>query len=175
MPSRQHAYSDTDAIDYRQFKAEIFYIRNKPFWRNTLLMHQHYAVLKHKFIGNFISWLWLFLVSTLFVQNLNGLLNEEWQTEPKIAQGTVFVLKAIDICSLTLYPISIFDFRFRFRPHIDFRYACLHCAASSLVLQPFKFGIGVPHDRLPFCSLQCSSPSFYTHISQVHFDIILPP
>ena len=105
-------------------------------------------------------------VSTFFVQNLHGLLNEEWQTEPKFAQGTVFMLAANDIFSLTLFPISLFDIRFRFRLYFDFLYAYLYCAASSLALQPFKSSIGSPHERLPFYSLQCSCPSFYTHIPQ---------
>jgi hypothetical protein len=35
---------------------------------------------------------------------------------------------------------------------------------SSLALQLFKFGLGFPHDKLPFLSLQSScSSSFYTH------------
>jgi hypothetical protein len=37
-------------------------------------------------------------------------------------------------------------------------------------------GLGFPHKRCPFCSVQSScSPLFYTHIPEVQFDIIHPP
>ena len=104
------------------------------------------------------------------------MLNGDWQIEQKFAQGTVFVPEAIDICSFTLFPSSSFHFRFRFRMQFDFRYAYLFCSASSLALRSFKSATDAAHERRPFCSLQCSCPlSFYSHIPQVLFDIILPP
>jgi len=47
---------------------------------------------------------------------------------------------------------------------------------SSLALQPFKFGLGFPHNRCPLYSAHSScSRSFYIRIPQVQFDIIYPP
>lgn len=48
--------------------------------------------------------------------------------------------------------------------------------SSSLTQLLFKFGLGFPHDRFPFCSGQKSCfPSLYSHSPQVHFDIINRP
>jgi hypothetical protein len=45
--------------------------------------------------------------------------------------------------------------------------------SSSLALLPFKFGLGFPHDKDPFSSVQNSCPlSFYTCIPKVWFNII---
>jgi hypothetical protein len=46
---------------------------------------------------------------------------------------------------------------------------------SSLAIKPFKFGIGFPHKRCSFCSVQSScSPTFYTHIPQLQLNIHHP-
>lgn len=45
-------------------------------------------------------------------------------------------------------------------------------SSSSLALQPWKFGLGFPHDRYPFYSVHTSCPpSSHTHIPQVQFSI----
>jgi hypothetical protein len=49
-----------------------------------------------------------------------------------------------------------------------------HTKTSSLALHPFRFDLGFPHERYPFCSAHGSCPpSFYTHFPQVQFDIIV--